>query len=384
MKATGWLILLLVVAAAAGFGGFWYGRHHDSAHDEEAAATEPAEEEKPVAEVRVAPLRKGTIVQTITAYGSIVAQSGDVRVVSVPFESRVARVLVTPGQQLAAGADLVNVEPSPETLVALQEAKNTLAAAERDLKLVEQRFADHLATNAELSAAQQAVVSAKLKLDALAQRNAGSPQTLKAESAGVVSKVDVQEGQIVPAGGALVEVASGNRIEAALGVEPDVAATLKVGQHVKLTPVGASEGHDIDAAVRRIGRRVDPATRLATVLATLPPDTGAMLETYLTGQFTREVPDAFVVPRDAVLAQEDGEFVLYTVTDDHAHKHVVKVGLENDHETQVIADDLKEGDVVVVSGNYTLEDGMEVKEATTEAAEPTTAPHAPTTTEAAR
>src|SRR5204862_966853 len=121
-----------------------------------------------------------------------------------------------------------------------QEAKNAAEAAQRDLKQVEQRFADHLATNQDLSQAQQAARSAELKLQSFEQRGVATEQTLKSDAAGIVGKINVQEGQIVAAGTALLEIASGNRIEAALAVDPADAATLKVDQPVKLSLVGGS------------------------------------------------------------------------------------------------------------------------------------------------
>jgi hypothetical protein len=68
-----------------------------------------------------------------------------------------------------------------------------------------------------------------------------------------------------------------------------------------------------------------------------------------------------IVPRDAVLPEEGGEYVLYTVKDDHAVKRTVRVGLDDGRDVQVIGEDLKEGELVVVSGNYELEDQMSVK-----------------------
>src|SRR5204862_2003389 len=128
----------LFVGAA---GGYWYGRHHGDEAESESSATRPAEEDKPVAEVTVAPLKRGPISETIVAYGSVTAQAGEVRAVSVPFESRVARVLVTPGQRVMAGAAIIEVEASPDAKVALQEAKNALAGAKVDAQRAEQRFA---------------------------------------------------------------------------------------------------------------------------------------------------------------------------------------------------------------------------------------------------
>ena len=67
-----------------------------------------------------------------------------------------------------------------------------------------------------------------------------------------------------------------------------------------------------------------------------------------------------VVPRPAVLPNESREFEVFTVANNRATKHTVKIGAENPNEIQVTADDLHEGDRVVTVGNYELEDAMEV------------------------
>ena len=60
------------------------------------------------------------------------------------------------------------------------------------------------------------------------------------------------------------------------------------------------------------------------------------------------------------MPSENGNYVLYTVTGNHAVQHSVQIGLQQDSLVQVIADDLKPGDSVVITGNYLLKDGMEV------------------------
>src|SRR5438128_2555454 len=68
-----------------------------------------------------------------------------------------------------------------------------------------------------------------------------------------------------------------------------------------------------------------------------------------------------VVPRSAVLPNESREFEVFTVANNRAVKHTVKIGAENSNELQVLADDLHPGDPVVTVGNYELEDGMAVE-----------------------
>ncbi len=383
MKTLRLVVIFAILVAGAALGGFWIGRRHgadekESASAHDAQAPEGDEAVKPVAEVKTEPARLAEISETITVYGSIVAQSGDVRILSVPFESRVVKVLATTGQQVGAGADVIQVEASPDALIALQEAKNSLAVAEKDVARVQERFKEHLATNSELAQAEQALQSGKLKLESLTQRGVGAQQTLKTLTAGIISKIDVQEGQIVPTGGPLVEIASGKSIEASIGVEPEDAAYLKPGQVVQLQPVGRAPTQPERGTIRLVAQRVDPVTRLTNVLVTLPPNTQWMLESFVAGKIIKSSATGLVVPRDAVLPEEDGGYALFTIKNGRASRHAVRAGLQNDREMQVIVDDVKPGERVITLGNYELEDGMEV---TTEPAATRSAASAPATQE---
>ncbi len=364
MTVKQWLMVALIAGVAA-VGGYWSGAHREAtvghAADEE-SATQPSSDVKPVVPVVTAPLRVSRIAETVKAYGTVVAEAADVVAVSLPFESRVERVIVTPGQHVAKGAPLVKAGGSPDALVLLQEATNVVAATSADLKQVEQRFADHLATNFELSQARQAAQSAKLKLDSLVERHVGEHQEIAAEFDGVVSKVNVQDGQIVPAGTPLVELAAGNRIEVSLNVEPSLASVLKPATAVELQTI---DNPDVDnpimGKIRIIGQRVDPSTRLTEVRVTLRADARLLLDSFVTATLSGPEVEGLVVPRDAVLPNDEGSFTLFTVKDHHAAAHAVKRGIETDQLVQVIADDLKAGDPVVVGGNYLLEDGSEVE-----------------------
>ena len=70
---------------------------------------------------------------------------------------------------------------------------------------------------------------------------------------------------------------------------------------------------------------------------------------------------ALVVPRSAVLGEAPAAYV-YTVHEGKARRIPVQTGLVADGQIEV-AGALKAGDLVVVSGNYELGDGMAVREA---------------------
>jgi RND family efflux transporter MFP subunit len=367
MNAVRIILLVLIAGALAGGVGFWLGRHAiepkqgDAGERTTNSDSDEQSSEEVVAHVEVVPLTPASISQTVTAFGTIVAEPSSLRIQSVPFESRIKHIDVTAGQEVSPQGKTVQLEASADALLALQEAKAALDAAMRDLTQTKQRLKDHLATNQELSQAQQALDAAKLRHQSLIDRGVGQSHQLSADVAGIVSKVNVQEGQIVPAGGALVEIAVGNRIEARLGVNEETVARLKVDQAVRLRRVDESPDSAIEGKVRLIGRRVDPATRLVEIRVTLPPSAKLLLDSAIVGEITLASEAGFVVPRNAALPGEAGEFVLFTIHHDHARKHAVRLGLQQAGRVQVIGDDLKEGEPVVVVGNYSLEDGMKVQ-----------------------
>jgi RND family efflux transporter MFP subunit len=364
MNASRVILVLILIAAGAG-AGFFFGRHFGGEEKEknespEAASTQDSDDEHAVATITVAPVRMGQIVETIKAYGSVIADPAEVRVISVPFESRVGRVMTTPGQEISTDTELLQIEASPDTAVALQDARNVYESAQKDLEQTQQRFNDKLATNQELSAAQQTAKAAKLKLDSMVERGVGKQQHLTSPVAGMVSKLDVQEGQIVPAGGPLIEIAAERRFQVKLGVEPTDVPALEVGQPVHLRRIDQSSDEAIEGKVRLIGKRVDPTTRLVDVFVSLPPNTPLLLDTFVVGELKRESKPGLIVPREAIVLEEDGQ-VIFTVKDKHATKHAVHPGIEDRHDVQISADDVKEGDEVALAGSFVLEDGMEVE-----------------------
>ncbi len=66
-----------------------------------------------------------------------------------------------------------------------------------------------------------------------------------------------------------------------------------------------------------------------------------------------DIPDALVVPRDAVNDGPDGSYV-YVVTDDKAVSHPVKI-LFDDTQNVAVSGDLKPGDKVITEGQLRVD-----------------------------
>jgi membrane fusion protein, multidrug efflux system len=315
----------------------------------------------PIAHVQVAKLERKTITEKVIVYGSVVAQPGKTHSVSIAFETRVRHILVAPGQFVQENDPLIEVELSPGAQVQFQQAKNAAEAARKELKQTQDRFNLKLATNQDLSAAEKTARDAEAQLTALQRAGAGGDNRIHSDIAGVIAKVDAQDGQIVPPGGPLVEIVAENEIEVKLGVEPEDLSAVQEGAPITIFPVNDPTATQVEGSIRLVTRRIDPTTRLVDVYVALPKGTKLLLDQYVRGEIQRVEENALVVPRSAVLPNESREFKVFTVANNMALTHTVKIGAENPREMQVIADDLHPGDSVVTVGNYELEDGMAVE-----------------------
>ena len=347
-------IIILAIAAALILGALaWIAQRFGIGNEEKKAA--------PVPEVQVAKVERKTINEKVIVYGSVVAQPGKTHSVGVAFETRVRHILVAPGQFVHENNPLTEIELSPGAQVQFQQAKNAAEAARKELKQTQDRFNLKLATNQDLSAAEKTARDAEAQLTALQRAGAGGDNRIHSDLSGVIAKVDAQDGQIVPAGGPLVEIVAENEIEVKLGVEPEDLSAAQEGAPITIVPLNDPTANNVEGTSRLVTRRIDPTTRLVDVYVALPEGTKLLLDQYVRGEIQRTEKDALVVPRPAVLPNESREFEVFTVANNRAVKHTVKIGAENPKEMQVMADDLHEGDPVVTVGNYELEDGMAVE-----------------------
>ena len=346
--AIGAIVVVLIVCAIA-----WIAQRFGVGKEEKKAG--------PVAQVQVAKVQRKTVTEKVIAYGSVVAQPGKTHSVSIAFETRVRHVLVAPGQFVRENDPLIEIELSPAAQVQFQQAKNAAEAAQKELKQTQERFNLKLATNQDLSAAEKTARDAEAQLTALQRAGAGGDNRVHSDVAGVIAKVNAQDGQIVPPGNPVVEIVAENDIEVKLGVEAEDLSAAQEGASVTIIPLNDPTAPKVEGTIRLVTRRIDTATRLVDVYVTLPAGTKLFLDGYVRGEIQRTEKNALAVPRSAVLPNESREFEIFTVENNHAIRHTVKIGAENPNEIQVIANDLHEGDPVVTLGNYELEDGMAVE-----------------------
>ena len=354
---------ILITVALLGIlaGGYWwlYGRSRQTSKAV-SAGPQGDQAEGSVAEVKTVPIRKGTIGESITAYGETIPAPGAMHSIALPFESQVRHILVSDGQNVSLEDLLLEVEPSPDTRLQFEQARNSYELVKQAFDHMQQRFDLKLATNDQLLQAEEAFQQAGLKLESMRKRGIGGQQQIRSDVAGLISKVHVKQGEIVPAGHALVEIVAQNRLEVRLGVEPEDINRVRSEHPVLISRVNAPVSGQVMARVRKIARSVNPTTRLIDVFVSLPSSAQFLLGESILGKLVIASAQGIIVPRSAVLP-EDGHYVLFVVRKNRAVKRIVKIGLTNEKEVEVEGAGFQPGEPVVVLGNYELRDGMAVK-----------------------
>ena len=319
----------------------------------------PSGEAGPVALVKIAAVKKGAIQETIRVYGTVIPAPGATNALSVPYESRVHRIMVNEGQEVSPGDPLLEIGPSPETRLKFDQAAESYNTARQALQNMERKFKLKLATNDQVLQAKQASDQAGLNLESMKRQGVDGVHEMKAQAKGLVSRVAVDQGAIVAAGAPLMLVVPENRFELRLGVEPTDIGRVHPGMPVVLSLVLVPAAPVVTGQVRKISRSVNPSTRLVDVFVSVPAPSVFLLGQYISGTITTASVEGLIVPRSAVLSEEKGS-VVYIVRDGRAHAKSVRTLAEQGSETCVAGPDLQPGDRVVVMGNYELTDNMRV------------------------
>jgi RND family efflux transporter MFP subunit len=304
-----------------------------------------------------------TMAATLEAYGTVEADPDRVLSLSLPHAGLINRVWVRLGQRVEAGDRLLEVVTDPDARMQYLQAQSAVDFTKRELARQQSLLKDQLATKAQVDAAQKSLNDANATLQALRKRGLDVVQeTLRAPMKGIITRLDVSQGQRVQADTTAMLIAAESKLIARLGVEPEDLNDIQTGTPVTITPLFVPD-ITIKSSVREIHAMIDPSTQLVEVLAAIPEAevNELVLGSRVRGHIQLESRKCLAVPSSAVLT-EAGHTYLYTIADGRAKRVPVQIWIEQNGEIAV-SGVLQGGDRVVISGNYELADGMAVREA---------------------
>jgi RND family efflux transporter MFP subunit len=320
-------------------------------------------DEGAVAQVKTAPVQQKKITEDLKVYGTLEADPDQVLSLSLPYAGLINRVWVRPGQRVQTGQKLLEIITAPDDRMKYLQAKSAVDFAQRNFARTQRLFNEQLATKADLDAAKSKLVDAKTSLNALKGRRLDhSSEILNSPMDGIVTKLDVAQGQRVQADVTAMLIASEKKLVARLGVEPEDSVKLKQGTAVTLSSVFIPDA-TIHSTIRQVHAMVDPSTHLVDVIVDIPQTSveDMILGSRVVASIQLGSRTSLVVPRSSVLTEGNHSFV-YTIQGGKAHQVMVTTGLEQGHEVEITSGQLSTHDRVVSLGNYELTPGMAVKE----------------------
>ena len=343
-------------ALAVLLGGFWYFTNKSAPPPRRAQA----------APVKVASVDVGNMAVIERTIGTVMANS--TVQINARIQGQMIKAYFKEGQMVKQGDVLFQIDPRPYQATydnAMANLATAKAKAERYTRLTAQnaiagqQFDD---AQAQYLEAKAAVESARLNVEFT---------TIRAPVSGKTGAILIQPGNMVSASTAstnatpLVTLNEIQPVKISLALPQsdlpriqEMQRTKGLTLNVSLHNVGG--GSDIQVPVNFIGNAVTSNTGTIELRATYDNPDMALVPGQLVDVVVAlsEIPNATLVPREAVNTGPDGQFV-YVVKDGAAMQVPVKV-LFDDGVHDAVSGNLKKGDLVVTEGQLRIIPGAKV------------------------
>ena len=303
---------------------------------------------RPLAELAIHPVREA----------SAEVVSLNLAKLSSELAARIERIPVEPGQRIAKGAMVAQLDCA-DAKIAAQRAQAALESSQARQKLAQlqlQRSTELAARNfisgdaLDAKKTEVAVVAAEVRLDAAAHaaaRREVGKCTLRSPFPAIVEARLAQVGELASPGTHIVQLWDTSRLQLAVQVQADDA-----GRLAQAKPVFVSQGREYAVKLLRVSPAMNPASRTREArfgFARTMPSPGS------NGVLRWRDPRAFV-PAD-YLIQRNSTLGVFVVDGQRARF----VPLPGAQEGRPVAATGLPGDVALVTdGRFALQDGMAV------------------------
>jgi RND family efflux transporter MFP subunit len=323
--------------------------------------------------VKVFKVKKQKISEKIIYTATL--EAWEKQAITPDVSGKIARIYVAEGDRVSRGQLLAELDTQSIRLQ-LQQAEAALAAAKANLEDAQKNFDRMSRLFKEKAVSDQQYEKARLALEAArAQRDQAEAvvnlarhtldvSIMKAPFDGVIASKNAEEGDVInpmmgglTATSGIVTLVNYSKIKVKFDVSPDDIKKIARGQKVYV------EGYDMpgqrfEGEITVVNSSADPQTKKFRVEA-LINNPELQLKPGTFGQVIIEVvskEDALTVPQRALL----GNSYVLVVEGNKAVKRNVTIGIKNTDLVEVTSG-LKEGEAVIVEGNFGLADGSPVE-----------------------
>lgn len=321
------------------------------------------------------------LVETIVAASDTAAASSTysgqvVSKYSADYGFRVGGMLIARdvevGQQVVAGQVLARLDPKDIDVNVRNASAQTAASAAQaqaqtaDLARSRQLVAEGFMSKAEFDRVKAGAESSQAQLNAARAQQTGAQQqlsytVLRATRAGVVTAVNGDVGEVVPAGQPVVSVAAPGSLEVAISIpEGEVARFRGARLGVRLW---TQPDQVFPATIRTLAGAANPQTRTfdARVSFTAPGGQAAIGGTAEVVAYAGQGAQGVAVPTTAVIPTGANQVVwVVSGTPAKVQPRTVTLGAVHDDDV-IIATGVKPGERIVTAGGHLLRPGQSVR-----------------------
>ncbi len=369
-KRRKWPWVLLVLAAAAGAGYTYYSSEIAPAAQPVVTAAPDAPPVMQVNAVEIETLQPQTLQRTVRVIGTI--EPIRKAQLSAQVNGRVETVAVEPGDPVAAGAVLAQIDVETLTLELQQARSNAdatraqLALAEVQLERAEQLINRGVTTTSSLDEARSTVAQLRASVSALEDQVAGAElrlrnATVRAPYAGAISARAAEPGQYVSVGAPLVTVVDLTTVVMRASAAVGSGVLLARGQTVTVRLDGIP-GRVFDGVVTRINPVAEEGTRTIPVFVRIDNADGVLLGgMFGVGQIVVEqAAEALAVPAAALREDAEGHHLLQ-IADGRLLRRPVETEADWAGRLVRIVSGVEAGQTVVTAPLPSLKDGDAVE-----------------------
>ncbi|MDR2667381.1 MAG: efflux RND transporter periplasmic adaptor subunit [Holosporales bacterium] len=301
---------------------------------------------------------RGTTLREVKSIGTLKANAEVVIKAEIP--GKIAEILFTEGSDVQEGDELIRFESD---LYKSEREKNqamyTLRKAE--FERVEKLYNQKVGSQKNYDEALAQMNEAKAQLDSSTFQL--SKTVIRAPFNGTIGimKGSVSPGNIVQQHTELVDIVDNSYVRAEFSVPVKYISEIAVGQSVEIV-VDAFKDRVFNGSLDAIDSEVDTKNNSILVRAVIPNRNGNLKHgmfatiTLVTGEKT----DVILIDEDALGREGAVEFVWVVDEKGRAYRKRVLTGAKDASGVEILAG-LKEGDVVVISGQHKLTDGAKTK-----------------------
>ena len=327
---------------------------------------------EPVMPTSTGTVERMDVQQVISIKGTV--EGNDRAEVSSALDREIVSISVREGDTVSAGQLLATLKDKEDTSnrtqkYDIQQAQNNLESAKFDYDTSKKLYSEGVISEQEFQKAETAYENAKTSL-AIAKVDRTDNEDLRITSpiSGVVTRVNAKVGftaSQMANGTALFVVEDLSSLKMQVKASEYDISKIQVGQKVNISAevLGGNTAEGVVSHIAPTGELKDSSGKEMVIPVKIDVTNGSGLIAGVTAKadiLVNESKNAVAVPLDAIQAdQATGETYLFTVSKDNKLvKQVITTGLESDFYIEVTSDNVKEGDVIVLSPTPGMTDGQ--------------------------